>query len=387
MPIRMSNGIESQAPPAEIPKQKERRQIMWELSEAKYDLSDLILDKSTASQLLDVISYFQNRTLLFETWGLGQRFPQQLCLAVNLYGPPGTGKTMGAHAIAKAISMPLICVDYAEIESKYVGETSKNLSDLFRTAQEKQAVIFFDEADALLSKRITNMTSATDVSVNQTRSVLLNLLNGYQGVILFATNFIQNFDAAFLRRIKFHIEFHLPDQALRERLWRLYIPDKMPCQADFAYLAATYDGVSGSDIANAVFSAAVAAARERETMVTQPYLEKAIQSVLRVKRVNAGGVTVSVRRISEEEAQQKMGGSKLSWTSVRMACSFLHTSKTSPASSSGCPERAVSPCGCPTPTRIPLPWSLAPAASSCRSRRPISGRPPFSCSTATDAAI
>ena len=311
MPIRMSNGIESQAPPAEIPKQKERRQIMWELSEAKYDLSDLILDKSTASQLLDVISYFQNRTLLFETWGLGQRFPQQLCLAVNLYGPPGTGKTMGAHAIAKAISMPLICVDYAEIESKYVGETSKNLSDLFRTAQEKQAVIFFDEADALLSKRVTNMTSATDVSVNQTRSVLLNLLNGYQGVILFATNFIQNFDAAFLRRIKFHIEFHLPDQALRERLWRLYIPDKMPCQADFAYLAATYDGVSGSDIANAVFSAAVAAARERETMVTQPYLEKAIQSVLRVKRVNAGGVTVSVRRISEEEAQQKMGGSKL----------------------------------------------------------------------------
>lgn len=154
MPIRMSNGIESQAPPAEIPKQKERRQIMWELSEAKYDLSDLILDKSTASQLLDVISYFQNRTLLFETWGLGQRFPQQLCLAVNLYGPPGTGKTMGAHAIAKAISMPLICVDYAEIESKYVGEISKNLSDLFRTAQEKQAVIFFDEADALLSKRI-----------------------------------------------------------------------------------------------------------------------------------------------------------------------------------------------------------------------------------------
>ena len=312
MPIRMSNGIESQAPPAEIPKQKERRQIMWELSEAKYDLSDLILDQSTASQLLDVISYFQNRTLLFETWGLGQRFPQQLCLAVNLYGPPGTGKTMGAHAIAKAISMPLICVDYAEIESKYVGETSKNLSDLFRTAQEKQAVIFFDEADALLSKRVTNMTSATDVSVNQTRSVLLNLLNGYQGVILFATNFIQNFDAAFLRRIKFHIEFHLPDQALRERLWRLYIPDKMPCQADFAYLAATYDGISGSDIANAVFSAAVSAARERETMVTQPYLEKAIQSVLRVKRANAGGVTVSVRRISEEEAQQKMGGSKLS---------------------------------------------------------------------------
>ena len=156
MPIRMSREMEPPTPPTEIAKQKERRQIMWELSEAKYDLSDLILDRSTASQLLDVISYFHNRTLLFETWGLGQRFPQQLCLAVNLYGPPGTGKTMAAHAIAKAVAMPLLCVDYAEIESKYVGETSKNLSDLFHTAQEKQAVIFFDEADALLDIRIAS---------------------------------------------------------------------------------------------------------------------------------------------------------------------------------------------------------------------------------------
>ena len=88
----------------------------------------------------------------------------------------------------------------------------------------------------------------------------------------------------------------------------MYIPDKMPCQADFTYLAAAYDGVSGSDIASAVFSAAVSAARERETMVTQPYLEEAIRSVLRVKRANTGGVTVSVRRISEEEAQQKLEG-------------------------------------------------------------------------------
>ena len=312
MPIRMTKEMEAPSPSADMPQPRERRKITWELTEPKYSLSDLILDRSTASQLLDVISYFQNRTLLFETWGLGQRFPQQLCLAITLDGPPGTGKTMAAHAIARAVAMPLICVDYAEIESKYVGETSKNLSALFHTAQEKQAVIFFDEADALLSKRVTNMTSATDVSVNQTRSVLLNLFNGYQGVILFATNFIQNFDAAFLRRIKFHIAFHLPDRALRERLWRMYIPDRMPCQADFAYLAAAYDGVSGSDIANAVFSAAVSAAREKETMVTQPYLEEAIRSVLCVKQANAGGATVSVRRISEEEAQEKIGGSKQS---------------------------------------------------------------------------
>ena len=92
----------------------------------------------------------------------------------------GTGKTMAAHAIANALHKEMICVNYADIESKYVGETSKNLTNLFHTASEKDIIIFFDEADALLSKRVTNMSSSTDVSVNQTRSVLLTLLNDYE---------------------------------------------------------------------------------------------------------------------------------------------------------------------------------------------------------------
>ena len=153
------------------------KQIQWKLTQPRYKMEDLVLDQSTSAQLLDVISYFQNRDLLFTQWGLSQRFSDQDSLAVNLYGPPGTGKTMAAHGICGELGKSIICVDYAEIESKYVGETSKNLSRLFQTASSQDAVIFFDEADALLSKRVTNMTSATDVSVNQTRSVLLNLLN------------------------------------------------------------------------------------------------------------------------------------------------------------------------------------------------------------------
>ncbi len=270
-------------------------------------MADLILDDAAASQLLDVISYFQNRDLLFVQWGLEERFSFQDGLAVNLYGPPGTGKTMAAHAIASALGKQMICVDYAEIESKYVGETSKNLSRLFQTAAQRDAVIFFDEADALLSKRVTNMTSATDVSVNQTRSVLLNLLNRYRGVILFATNFIQNFDAAFLRRIKYHIQFHLPDEAMRERLWQMYIPAKMPTQASRTDLARKFPGISGSDIANAVFSAAVGAARDRERTVSQARFEDAIRHCLEVKKANQGApVTVSRRVISEEEAKEKL---------------------------------------------------------------------------------
>lgn len=271
-------------------------------------MDDLILDSVTLGQLLDVIAYFQNQELIFTQWGLSERFAAQDGLAVNLYGPPGTGKTMAAHAIADALHKMMICVDYAEIESKYVGETSKNLSRLFQTASEQDAVIFFDEADALLSKRVTNMMSATDVSVNQTRSVLLNLLNQYRGVILFATNFIQNFDAAFLRRIKYHIQFHLPDEALRERLWRTYIPSKMPCQVDYASLAKKFSGISGSDISNAVFSAAVGAARDKEQTVSQSRFEEAIRRCLDVKKANQGEqIMVSKRVLSAEEVKEKLG--------------------------------------------------------------------------------
>ena len=289
-------------------KQKENKQIQWELRTPLYSLSDLILNTKVSEQLLDIISYYENHDLLFHTWGLEERFSQQDGLAVNLYGPSGTGKTMAAHAIAKELKMPMICVDYAEIESKYVGETSKNLSNLFRMATEKKALIFFDEADALLSKRVTNMTSATDVSVNQTRSVLLNLLNGYRGAIIFATNFIQNFDAAFLRRIKFHVEFYLPDAALREQLWRMYIPKKMPCTADCVALAQKFDAVSGSDISNAVFTAAIQAARYRETEVSMERLESAIQQSIDVRKANQSTqVQVSQRILTDDEMKKELG--------------------------------------------------------------------------------
>lgn len=281
--------------------------IQWQVTAPKYQLDDLLLPPETYTQLLDVISYFQNRELLFREWGLAERFAAQSGLAVNLYGSPGTGKTMAAHAIVAELRMSMICVDYAEIESKYVGETSKNLSALFQTAQMRGAAIFFDEADALLSKRVTNMTSATDVSVNQTRSVLLNLLNNYQGVIIFATNFIQNFDAAFLRRIKYHVLFQLPDAELREKLWRMYIPWQMPCQVDCGELAAKYANISGSDIASAVFTAAVQAARYQDRLIPQIRFEQAIENIIKVKKANADSqVTVRQRVLTNEEAAAEL---------------------------------------------------------------------------------
>ncbi|MBQ7219926.1 MAG: ATP-binding protein [Synergistaceae bacterium] len=290
------------------PETKPSSQIQWKLSEPRYSMQDIILAPDTLRELEDVISYVQNREKLFNEWGLAERYRDRDSLAVNLYGEPGTGKTMAAHAVSRELGLKMICVDYADIESKYVGETSKNLSSLFRMASESGAAIFFDEADALLSKRVTNMTSATDVSVNQTRSVLLTLLNDYRGVIIFATNFIQNFDAAFLRRIRYHVRFSLPDKDLREKLWRFYIPAKLPVSddADIASLAEEFGGISGSDIANAVFSAAVSAAHDEAESVSMEAFRKAIRSCINVKEANQKSA-VRTRIVSAEQAKAELG--------------------------------------------------------------------------------
>lgn len=288
MPIRPRNAPEVAPPSANVPR-KEPQKFRRTLEQPRHRLQDLILPPSTENQIAEVVALFENRELLFHKWGFSEKYPNQDGLAVNLYGPPGTGKTMAAHAIAGELGLPMICVNYAEIESKYVGETSKNLTALFQEATECNAIIFFDEADALLSKRVTNMTSATDVSVNQTRSVLLTLLNDYHGVLLFASNFIKNYDAAFLRRIAYHIEFHLPDAKAREALWRNYIPERLPNRADCAALAEKYDGISGSDISSAVFTAAIAAARDKADVVEQFYFEQAAERIIAVKNANQEG--------------------------------------------------------------------------------------------------
>ena len=198
------------------------------LTEPRYRFSDIVLSEEAKAALKELLSLQKNRKLIFDQWGLGAVFPDRKSFTVNLYGPSGTGKTMTAHALAAKLGKKLIIADYSELESKFVGETSKNIVRLFRQAEKNDAVLLFDEADALLSKRVTAMFSATDAGMNQTRNVLLKILDEYRGVVIFTTNFIRNFDQAFLRRISSHIRFEMPDQEMRERLWAHYIVPKFP---------------------------------------------------------------------------------------------------------------------------------------------------------------
>lgn len=254
--------------------------------EPKYSLDDIILPDNVKEQILDIADYAKNSKIVFEEWGLQKTHKYSKRLGINLYGASGTGKTMAAHAIAKHLRRKILIVNYADIESKYVGETPKNIRKAFEVAKQTHSILFFDEADAILSKRVTNMSSATDVSVNQTRSVMLMIMNDYQDFIIFATNFIENFDPAFMRRISMHVRFDLPDYKCRKQLWKLYIPDKMPNDIDIDELANKYSGISGSDIANAVLMSAFKAARHNENLVSKQYIFETIESILVSKKAN-----------------------------------------------------------------------------------------------------
>ena len=261
-------------------------QNMFSVIEPKFSFEDIILNLSTYDQIQDSLSFLANRNLIFNEWGLGKTHKLQNKSGINFFGPPGTGKTMAAHAIANQLGRDLLIVDYSQIESKYVGETSKNITLLFEDAKKMNAIIFFDEADALLSKRVVNMESSTDTSVNQTRSHLLLKLNDYDDIIIFATNFVENYDPAFMRRIATHIKFELPDEDARKKLWNLYIPPEMPNTADIEILSKDYDNISGADIQNAVMSAALKAARKKENVVPNEYFIQAITKIREAKMYN-----------------------------------------------------------------------------------------------------
>ena len=259
--------------------------------EPKYSLDEIILPAEVKAQILDVATYSENSHRVFELWGFKHTHKFSRRIGVNLYGAPGTGKTMAAHAIAKELGKKILIVNYADIESKYVGETPKNIRKAFEAAKNSDSILFFDEADAILSKRVTNMTQAVDVSVNQTRSVMLMLMNEFQDFIIFATNFIENFDPAFMRRISIHVKFTLPDEDCRKKLWRMYTPLEVPNNLDFDELAKKFDGISGSDIANAMLNAAFKAARLKADELDKSLVFEAVENILASKRANAKSTT------------------------------------------------------------------------------------------------
>ena len=229
--------------------------------------------------------------LIFNRWGLGERHSAGLALAFNFAGPPGTGKTICAEAIAHVLGRRLLLVRYAELESLWAGETPKNVAAVFRRAREERAVLLFDEADALASRRSTAVHHGFERESNTTISVLLQELERYDGVVIFATNLAANFDPAFERRIRTHVLFEMPGAEEREQIWQVQLhPVRTPLASDvdFRVLADRYE-VSGGDIRNAVLKAALAAAAEpgpdAAKRIHQHHFEAGIEDVIGARRV------------------------------------------------------------------------------------------------------
>lgn len=248
-----------------------------ETSQPKWQFDRIILNKKTMSSIKEAIVLIKHRDKIFNEWGLNEIDPYKKCLALNFYGSPGTGKSISAEAFANELKNKIIKVNYADIESKYVGDTPKNITKLFAKAKETDSIIFFDEADSILGKRISNVQSSTDTSVNLTRSVMLLQLDSFEGIVIFATNLIRNFDKAFLRRIQSHIKFEMPDYGDRVALWKLYTPKLLPVDKSFSFEmnAEKSVGLSGSDIRNVIIKSAIKAAYlEKDIVESEFFIEK-----------------------------------------------------------------------------------------------------------------
>ena len=282
-----------------------------ETIEPRRTFRDVILPPSTLRSLDEALTQVHSYELIFQDWGLGDRHPTGTALAFNFAGPSGTGKTICAEAIAHELGKRLLLVRYAELESMWFGETPKNVTAVFRLAQEEDAVLFFDEADAIAARRSTDTSHGAQRESNIVVNVLLQELERFDGVVIFATNLAANFDPAFERRIRTHVLFELPGVEEREQIWRVQLHRRTPLakDVDFRALAERF-AVAGGDIRNAVLKAALAAAAEAGPdelkRIHQHHFLRAMEDVLAAKQVMKQSIIVSPRDAAESALAETM---------------------------------------------------------------------------------
>jgi SpoVK/Ycf46/Vps4 family AAA+-type ATPase len=226
--------------------------------EPRHALDQLVLHPQAVADINDGLRSIERRADMERIWNISQIAPQAGRCILNFYGDPGTGKTRAALGIALRLGKPLYQVDYSQVVSKYLGDTAKHIAAAFRRAAELDAVLFFDEADSLLSKRVA-MGESCATSINQNRNVLMQELDRFPGVVIMTTNLFGNYDPALLRRIAKHVEFKAPNRAMRKRLFELHLCNLTRVDADLEKVARASLGLCGGDILNVCLNALYAA--------------------------------------------------------------------------------------------------------------------------------
>lgn len=229
--------------------------------------SDLLLPAEVGRAIDELIETERNREQVLEKWQLARKVQKGLGLVCLFDGPPGTGKTMAAEVIACVLGLPLFTVSVANVVSKWVGETEKNLQSIFDEAQKARCLLLFDEADVLFTKR-TEVQRSADRYSNMEVGLLLQLVESYRGLVVLTTNIKDSIDPAFARRFTFKLRFPNPDADVRLRIWEALLPrDRLADDVDLASIARRYE-LSGGAIRNIVLRAAYRAALRPEGRVT-----------------------------------------------------------------------------------------------------------------------
>lgn len=263
--------------------------------EPLYSFERVILPKDVLEKIEEAIGILECEDKVFNEWGLYEIQPHP-STSLSFYGPSGTGKTMAAEAIAHKLGKKILKVSYADVESKYHGEGPKMVKSIFLAAANNDAVLFFDEADSLLSKRLTSVSQGSEQAINSMRSQLLICLEEFRGIVIFATNLVINYDQAFLTRL-ISVEFKNPDTETRKTIWDVHIKPlndgkehklNIPLADDVntLVLAEKYD-FAGREIRNAVVSACVNTALAKRNVVTQDDFNIACKKIIEEKKALA----------------------------------------------------------------------------------------------------
>jgi len=240
------------------------------------DWDQLVLPADRKSQLREALERLQHQSRVLDEWKFLTGRPGKWGVRMLFSGPPGTGKTLAAEVLARTLGVDLLAVDISRVVSKWIGETEKNLSEAFDAGERAQAVLLFDEADALFGKR-TEISDAHDRYANLETAYLLSRMERFEGLAILSTNLRQNIDPAFVRRLEFIIDFDEPSAAERAALWRCHLPASAPLAADvdFKELAALYPIVGGM-IRNAAVAAGFLAAANGPPL-TRAHLVRAVR--------------------------------------------------------------------------------------------------------------
>jgi hypothetical protein len=251
----------------------------------RYGWQDIVLPDDQVALLREIVATVRGRPQVLDEWGVGVKLVSSRGVTALFSGPPGTGKTMAAEIIAGELGLDLYKIDLSTVVSKYIGETEKNLERIFTEAERSNAILFFDEADALFGKR-SEVRDSHDRYANIEISYLLQRMEAYDGVTVLATNLRANLDEAFTRRLQFSVDFPFPEAEDRLRIWQTLLPADVPRdpELDF-YLLAYRFRLAGGNIRNILVSAAYLAASDGQRVTMEHLLHSTRRELQKMGRL------------------------------------------------------------------------------------------------------